>query len=223
LPRSAAARYRRYERSKFPSLPTRRSERSSKRGNPTCAGWVKGQESEASCFVPRTSNACAAVERWNHAASAPKGRNTKAQGNALGKRSGSDNQALKGRNMRPPGSYLALSGLPISCSTRSPRALPWALVLRPFGADQGRQTPGCMEQNQYPGNSPHHPYLHLSTRELTRQDSTGLISQIVISKGGRGGRHKPPWVLNRMIERPAVPSRRIGLYVQKKEAEPDNP
>ena len=65
---------------------------------------------------------------------APKGRNTKAQGNALGERRTRKAEALKGRDRGPMGHlsrpFRALAFLP----TRFPRALPWAFLLRPSGA-----------------------------------------------------------------------------------------
>ncbi len=67
--------------------------------------------------------------------SAPKGRNTIAQGNALGREPITGSVALKGRNRSPaePGfhPFRASSLVP----TRFPRVLPWAIVLRPFGAE----------------------------------------------------------------------------------------
>ena len=85
-------------------------------------------------------NAHAKARRWPQAASAPKGRHTTAQGNALWKRAGINAEALKGRNpgaarprFRPfRASDLAMNSLP--------RALPWAFLFRPFGAEEGHQS-----------------------------------------------------------------------------------
>ena len=50
--------------------------------------------------------------------------------------------------------------------------------------------------------------------QLTQQDFADLMSQDVISNGGRGGRRIKAisQVLNNLMERPAEPSRRIGFH-----------
>ena len=67
--------------------------------------------------------------------------------------------------------------------------------------------------------------------QLTPQEFSDLISQIVISKAGRGGRRTPPWVftehgvamlssvlLQQMMEKPPErPKGRIGFHVQPSE------
>jgi len=72
-------------------------------------------------------------------ASAPKGRNTKAQGNTLGKQVGIDVGALKGRNPDATGNpsrpYRATDDV-VGALTR---ALPWAFISCPVGAEQRRQ------------------------------------------------------------------------------------
>ena len=62
-----------------------------------------------------------------------RGRNAKAQGNALGRGLGSDTEALKGRN---PGVDSPLRPFRASNTSaqRLPRALPWAFEFCPFGA-----------------------------------------------------------------------------------------
>ena len=67
--------------------------------------------------------------------SAPKGRNRKAQGNALGKRFGINAEALKGRNPGSAGPRSRPFRATDLVMTSLPRALPWALVGRPFGAE----------------------------------------------------------------------------------------
>ena len=71
------------------------------------------------------------------------GRNTIAQGNALGTLSPQTALALKGRHRRTPirrglacPACFAPSGLEFVLAPK-PRALPWAIVLRPFGAAAG--------------------------------------------------------------------------------------
>src|SRR3990167_1343381 len=93
------------------------------------ARWVRKAEADYRRylgFVPGDS-ALAAL-------SAPKGRNREAQGNALGREPIMRSVALKGRDRGPvePGfrPFRAWAFIP----TRFPRALPWAVVLRPFGA-----------------------------------------------------------------------------------------
>jgi len=70
---------------------------------------------------------------------APKGRNTRAQGNALGTEPMAKSVALKGQDdsRAEPGfrPFRASAMLP----TRFPRSLPWALLFCPFGAEEGRQ------------------------------------------------------------------------------------
>jgi hypothetical protein len=68
--------------------------------------------------------------------------------------------------------------------------------------------------------------------QLTQKEFTSLMSQIAISKTGRGGRRKPPWVftehgvamliaevLNRLMANPEPTKRRIGFHVQDAGAE----
>src|SRR5262249_45883173 len=66
--------------------------------------------------------------------SAPKGRNEVARGNAPGRRADtcpSPNGAQSGRLA----AHCALTGLLGGWGGRGPRALPWAVPSRPFGAD----------------------------------------------------------------------------------------
>jgi hypothetical protein len=76
--------------------------------------------------------------RWPRAASAPKGRNSIAQGNALGTEAIPRSVALKGRDRGPAKRGFRPFKAAALIPTRLPRALPWAVVLRPFGAGPDR-------------------------------------------------------------------------------------
>ncbi len=65
---------------------------------------------------------------------APKGRNTIAQGNALGRESNTMSVALKGRDSRPAVPECRPFRASAIIPGRFPRALPWAVIFRPFGA-----------------------------------------------------------------------------------------
>src|SRR4030042_693787 len=81
----------------------------------------------------------------------------------LGKRVPVDAEALKGRNpdcAGPRSRPFRATDLVIGSL---PRALPWAFLFRPFGAEEGRQTRGPLAQKRGPSGNPQRLTLHPPT------------------------------------------------------------
>jgi hypothetical protein len=70
---------------------------------------------------------------------APWGRNKPAQGNALGKRRSEQSSALKGHNSYGKKLVTPFQGDVLICCL-FPKALPWAGLLRPYGASRRDRT-----------------------------------------------------------------------------------